>query len=349
MMKRPLATFSKNSTHSSVNNMEQPEATVNSPEETGGKSGRGRRKLALNLLKVIISAGLIYWILRGTNLSEIFIALRGAAFPLLIIAFTMHLMGFTISAFRWRLLLRSRGSDASIRFLVESYIVGMFFNNFLPSTIGGDVYRTYDSWRLGQSKSSALAVVFVDRFLGLMALVLFALLAMLNANQLTESIPSLSLWLGLGMVGMVGFIWLLFAPPRWLPGYVANLKLPFGNKIRTILESFLAFQGQPGVLLKALLLSILLQINVIVHYYLIAQSLSLPVPFLGFFLIIPLATIITMLPISVNGIGVRENVYIFFFAPFAVSAPEAVAFAWIAYGMVVLQGLLGGVLYAMRK
>jgi glycosyltransferase 2 family protein len=349
MTRPPSANFYKNSTHSSATKMEQPKARASVPEDTGDKSGRGRRKLLLNLLKVLISAGLIYWILLGTELSEILAALREATFGLLIVAFSLHLLGFTISAVRWRLLLHSRGTDASIRFLVESYIVGMFFNNFLPSTIGGDVYRTYDSWRLGQSKSSALAVVFVDRFLGLMALVLFALLALLHANDLTRSIPRLSLWLILGMVGMVGFIWLLFAPPAWLPGLVANLKLPFGDKIRGILEAFLAFRGQRGVLLKALLLSMVLQVNVIVHYYLIVRSLSLPVPFLSFFLIIPLATIITMLPISVNGIGVRENAYIFFFAPFAISAPEAVAFAWIAYGMVALQGLLGGILYAVRK
>ena len=329
--------------------MEQPDTTITTPQETGDKAKRGQRKLLLNLLKFVISAGLIYWMLRSTELSEIFAAIREATFGLLLIAISLHLMGFAIGAFRWRLLLRSRGSDASIRFLIESYIVGMFFNNFLPSTIGGDVYRTYDSWRLGQSKSSALAVVFVDRFLGLMTLVLFALLALFSANELTQSIPYLSLWLGLGLSGMVAVVWLLFFPPHWLPTFIANLKLPFGDKIRGILEAFLAFRGQRSVLVKALLLSALLQVNVIVHYYLIALALSLPVPFVSFFLIIPLATVITMLPISVNGIGVRENVYIFFFAPFAVSRPEAVAFAWIAYGMVVLQGLLGGILYALRR
>jgi glycosyltransferase 2 family protein len=329
--------------------MEKSDANLNSPELSAAKPGLNWGKLILNLLKITISAVLIFWILRGTELMEIFIAVRRASLSLLVLAFSLHLMGFTLSAYRWRLLLRSRGTDASIRFLVESYIVGMFFNNFLPSTIGGDIYRTYDSWRLGQSKSGALAVVFVDRFLGLLALVLFALLALLNTNELTTSIPYLFIWLGLGMLGMVTFIWLIFFTPHWLPVFIGKLKLPLVNKIRDIIMAFLAFQGERNVLAKAFILSMLLQINVIVHYFLIARSMSLPVPFFSFFLIIPLATIITMLPISVNGIGVRENVYIFFFAPFAVSQPEAVAFAWIAYGMVVLQGILGGILYAIRR
>ncbi len=319
---------------------------VSLPQRKGTMS---KKSVLLNLLKIVVSGGLIYWILRGTNLAEIGTAVRGANVWLLILAFSLHLLGFTISAYRWRMLLRTRGSDTSIRFLLESYIVGMFFNNFLPSTIGGDVYRAYDSWRLGQSKASAMAVVFVDRFLGLLALMLFALLAMLNANELTASIPYLYLWVSLGIAGMLVFVWMIFMPPRWLPELVANLKMPFGNKIRGIIEAFLAFQGQRTVLLKALFLSALLQANVVVHYYLIARALNLPIPFFSFFLIIPLATVITMLPISVNGIGIRENSYIFFFAPFAISTPQAVAFAWVAFGMVVVQGVLGGIVYALRR
>lgn len=317
--------------------------------DKGEKRGFNGRKLIFNLLKIVVSAVLLYLILRGTNLTEIGRAIRTANFLLLFIAFSLHLLGFTISAFRWRLLLRSRGSDTSIRFLIESYIIGMFFNNFLPSTIGGDVYRAYDSHRLGQSKSSALAVVFVDRFLGLLALMIFALLALLNSNALTESIPFLFVWVLLGTLGMVAFVLIIFMPPAWLPQWIANLNIPFASKIKGILEAFLAFQGHRTVLFKALGLSILLQANVILHYYLISQALSLPIPLWSFFLIIPLATLITMLPISVNGIGVRENVYLFFFAPFLVADSQAVAFSWIVYGMVVLQGLIGGVVYMWRK
>ncbi|MCA9925288.1 MAG: flippase-like domain-containing protein [Anaerolineales bacterium] len=329
--------------------MEKAQPVLETSVTKVAKTSMNVKKLILNIFKFVISGGLIFWILRGTNLTEIFDAVRSANFWLVFIAFSMHLLGFTISAYRWRMLLRTRGSDTSILFLVESYIVGMFFNNFLPSTIGGDVYRAYDSWRLGQSKSSALAVVFVDRFLGLLALMLFAFIALLNANELTNSIPYLFVWVFLGVLSMSAFVWLIFMPPRWLPGLIAQLKLPFGKKIHTIIEAFLAFRGQRQVLLKALALSALLQANVVVHYYLIARAMNLPIPLFSFFLIIPLTTVITMLPISVNGIGVRENAYAFFFAAFAVTQPQAVAFAWIAYGMVVLQGVIGGIVYALRR
>lgn len=308
-----------------------------------------KRKLLSNLFQVVVSGGLIYWLLRGTNLAEIFTAVRSADIWLLILAFSLHIVGYIMSAFRWRLLLRTRGAEASIPYLLESYVVGVFFNNFLPSTIGGDIYRAYDSYRLGHSRSNAVAIVFVDRFLGLLALMLFALLALLSSNELTRNIPLLNIWVLLGSLGMIVIVWIMFMSPRWLLTIVANLKIPYGRKIRVIVEAFLGFRGQRLVLFKALGLSALLQANVVLHYYLLAQSLRLPIPVYSFFLIIPLATVITMLPISVNGIGVRENVYVFFFAPFAVLKPEAVAFAWIAYGMVVLQGIIGGIVYALRR
>ncbi|MCP5095929.1 MAG: flippase-like domain-containing protein [Chloroflexi bacterium] len=324
-----------------------PASATDNVAET--KEPLNKKKLIFNVLKIVISGGLIYWILRDTNLAEIFTAVRDANLWLLLLALSLHLLGFTISAYRWRILLRTRGSDASILFLIESYIVGMFFNNFLPSTIGGDSYRAYDAHRLGQSKSSAVAVVFVDRFLGLVAMMLFALLALFGANELIDSIPLLSLWVSLGLLGMLVFLWLIFMPPKWLPTFVANLKLPFGNKIKGIIEAFLAFQGQGAALVKALFLSILLQANVVIYYYIIAEAMGLPIPFFSFFLIVPLVTIITMLPISVNGIGVRENTYVFLFAAFAVLQPEAVAFAWIDLGMRALQGVLGGIVYALRR
>lgn len=316
--------------------------------KVGSGPAQKNQKRLLTLVKLAVSGGLIYWILRGTDLGEIVAAVRSANVWLLLIAFSLHIAGFTLSALRWRMLLRTRGSNASILFLIKSYLVGVFFNNFLPSTIGGDVYRAYDSWRLGQSRSGAVAVVFVDRFLGLLALMLFALLALLADNALTQNIPLLRVWLLSGTAVMLAAVWLLFMTPRWLPGLIAGIKVPFGNKLRTLMDALLAFKGERQLLFKALGLSVLLQANVILHYSLIARSLDLPIPFHTFFLIIPLATIITLLPISVNGIGVRENAYIFFFAPFAVSTPEAVAFAWIAYGMVVLQGIVGGIVYALR-
>jgi len=140
-------------------------------------------------------------------------------------------------------------------------------------------------------------------------------------------------------------------PSQLLPSILNKLPMPgkMREKLQAILRAFLAFQGKTGVLIRALMWSVLLQANVVLHYYLISEALGLGIPPISFFLIVPLATFVMMLPISINGIGVRESTFVFFFGAFAVSSAAAIAFSWIVYGMVVIQGLLGGIVYTLRR
>lgn len=306
------------------------------------------KRLLLTGLKWLVSLVLIGWLLRNTALGEIRTALFSAAPFWVFLAAALHGTGFLIGSYRWQLLLRTQGTEVSLIFLMKSYIVSIFFNNFLPSTIGGDAVRAYDSWRVGGSKSEAVAIIFVDRFLGLFALMLFALIALPFTGALTAQIPLLQLWVLLGVAGMLVVVWAIFMPSR-LFDLVAKLPLPFASKVKRLLAAFLLFQGRRDVLLKQLWLSLLLQANVIIHYYFIAQALNLSVPLYGFFFMIPLVTLLMMVPISINAIGIRESAFGFFLAAYGVPPSEAIALAWIAYGLTLLQGLLGGIIYALRK
>jgi glycosyltransferase 2 family protein len=313
---------------------------------------RSRRRPTL-LLKGLVSAGLMYWILRGTSLTEVVEAASNASVPLLLLAFSLHFVGYLISTQRWRVLLRAQGVEARLRTLLSSFMVAIFFNNFLPSTVGGDASRALDNWRFGTTKGGAVAVLFVDRFLGMVALMLFAVGALVIADTTTAGLPLPYFWIVGGSVAMLVVLAMIFVPARFHGGRVAVLatRLPpvLWKLPRKVLAAFEPFQGRTDALLRALGLSLLLQTNVVVYYFVIAKALGFPVPFLDFFLIVPLALAVMMLPISINAIGLRENAFAFFFAAFAVSRPEAIAFAWIAYGMLIVQGLMGGVVYALRK
>lgn len=307
------------------------------------------------VIKLSISVALIYWILRGTELGEIWSAINAANLPLVFVAFLLHFVGFYISALRWRILLKTQGVKSSVPFLIQSYMVSAFFNNLLPSIVGGDAVRVYDSWRLGKNKANALAVVFIDRFLGLVALMLFALCGLLVVDQLSASLslPLLPLWMGLGFLGMLLVIWTIFFPSGKILIWLQGIRLPGWKKLENILDkivtTFLVFKGQKKALLSSLWLSILLQTNVVLCYFLLAEALNFDIPLANFFLIIPLAIFIMMLPISINGIGLRESVFVFFFSAFGVVKYQAIAFSWLAYGLVILQGLLGGIVYALRR
>lgn len=303
--------------------------------------------------KIIISAALIYWILSGTDFTEIFRAISSASLFLIIISFSLHFIGYYVSAVRWKLLLNTQGVDVGIPYLIKSYIISTFFNNLLPSTVGGDTVRAYDSYKAGKSKSGAVAVIFVDRFLGLFVLMIFALFAVFFVDKITNQVPYLFLWVIAGFILMMFVVWIIFFPSKKLIEFVGKLRIPFSSKLQRMSEkiigSFWNFKGQKNVLFKALLLSFLLHANVVAYYFLIASALNFHIPFYNFFLIVPLAIFIMMLPISINGIGLRESIFFLFFSTFAISKPEAIAFAWIEYGILLLLGVLGGIVYAFRK
>ena len=309
------------------------------------------RQMIFSALKVAVAAILLYFLLRDASISEVFESMRSANLWILLAAFMLHPLGFLISAIRWRGLLRAQGHDSTIWYLIKSYIVSMFFNNFLPSTVGGDAIRAYDSWRLGQTRSDAVAVVFVDRFLGLVVLMLVALVAVIFPSQITEEAPVLYVWVALGTVGALAISWVMFVPAAWLPRLIEAVPMPvkIKDKLLTIVNAFLSFQGKKSVLFNALIWSILLQANVVLHYWLIAEAMGMDIGLNNFFLIVPLATLVMMIPISINAIGVRESVFVWFLGIFGVTNAGGVAFAWIVYGMVLIQGVFGGILYALRR
>ncbi|AOY80058.1 MAG: flippase-like domain-containing protein [Moorea sp. SIO2B7] len=314
-----------------------------------------RKKLILTIIKCGVSIALLSWALRKTNLPDIFLAVSSANIPLLMAAFVVYLASYYIRAHRWRVLLLAQNVKARIPYLYKSYMVSIFFSNFLPSTIGGDAVRAYDAWRLGTSKSVALATVFLDRFLGLLGLMLFGLGALFFSQKLIAQLPLLHLWVMLGTAAIMLLLSMIFIPSQKISSFISKIKLPFWhpikNKVLNIIKAFLAFGNRKHALGMSMGLSLMVQISVIAHYYLIAKALDLPVPLLSFFVIIPLVSLIMVLPVSINAIGIRENAFVFFFGAYDynLGRPEAIAFAWLAYGIVIIQGLLGGIVYALRK
>ena len=276
-----------------------------------------KKSRILTVARIAVSAALIVWILRKAPLGEVLDALRSADLRFILLALALSPFGYWASVSRWRLLIRSQGGEASFGFLVRSFLVGVFFNNLLPSTIGGDTIRAYDTSRSGVGRGTAVAIVIVDRFIGLLALLLFA-----SVGLFFSPIPALRGWVAGGAAVLALVAALLFLPA----------KVPFKVEGR--------------VLARAFGYSLILQTLVVLNAWLLAKALHVPISLPSFFLIVPLAVFVMMIPVSINAIGVRESVWAFFFAAFGVASAAGVALAWLDYGLVLLQALVGGAIYA---
>ncbi|HEU4700626.1 MAG TPA: lysylphosphatidylglycerol synthase transmembrane domain-containing protein [Gemmatimonadales bacterium] len=329
-----------------------PAANTAEPPTATAAAGPGRRRLRL-ALKLAGSALLLAWVLRGTRLADVWAAIRAARAAPLVLAFLLQFVGVWISARRWRVLLRAQGVEAPVRFLAASFMVGSFFNNFLPSTIGGDAVRIYDSHRAGVSRTAAVAVILVDRLLGLLVLMLFALAGLLLSPRLTADLPALGLWVALGTTALAGAVAVIFVP---LPGLAplaralaARLPAAGARLVAKVRDAFAAYRDAHRTLGVALAWSVALQANVVLFYVLVAQALGLPVAWANFLLIVSVALVVTLLPISINGIGLRENTFAVLLAPFGVASADALAFAWLAYLLLLGGSAIGGVVYAVRR
>jgi glycosyltransferase 2 family protein len=314
---------------------------------------RNHRRTVLFWLKLIVSLGLLAFVVSAANLSQVWQIMRDADLLLVITAAATNPVGGTLIALRWQGLLRSQGVDAPIWKLIQSCIVASFFRQFLPSTIGGDAIRAYDSWKMGATKMVAISTLVVDRVLGLVILMLFATIALLLSPRLIPELPLLPLWIALAGGGMACIVLLIFLPKsqfyRPAERIIEILPTILQRPARKVTHSFTAFQGQPRLLLRSLGLSLLLQLNVVLFYVLIGSALGLEMPILAYFIIVPLATVVMMIPVSINAIGLREAVFVLLLGIFAVNTSEALAFAWLEYGLFLLHSLIGGVVYALRR
>jgi uncharacterized protein (TIRG00374 family) len=312
-------------------------------------SGLARARLLI-LAKIAASTSLLAWILSHANLGDILATMRSAHTSLLLAAYWFYLVGYLISAERWRILLRAQAVEAPRSFLVKSLLVAAFFNNILPSTVGGDASRAYDSYRLAGRQGRAVSSVLIDRILGLLVLVAFALLSLPFATSLADR-WRLGIWLATGGAGLVVVVWALFFGRFWLSLQRLLSRLParLARRSLPLLHALQVYRGRRRALALSLLLSTLLQANVVLYYILISSALDLTVPEIHFFLIVPLVLFITMLPISINGIGLRENALAVMLSSYGVTTADAVAFAWLVYLGGLLLGLVGALVYAIRR
>jgi uncharacterized protein (TIRG00374 family) len=303
-------------------------------------------------LKLVFSASVLAFILISkTSFRDIFATIKAANHLLLGISFSLHALGLVISAIRWQILIKAQEDWAPISFLAKSYLVGSFFNLFLPTRIGGDVVRIWNGSRYSKSLLKSSAIVLVERLSGVLVLFLFAFCASLIRLDMAQRFPVIWASLILSLFGLSLLALFLTPVADIILGKLPE-KGPLGTikqKIRQFRETILFYRKRKEALGKAFFWAALLQINVIIHYYLIGEALHLNIALLDYFIFIPIVHIILLIPITINGLGLREGAYLEIFRYYGISSAAAISFSWIDLAFMLIVGLLGGIIYVFRK
>ncbi|MEW5987346.1 MAG: lysylphosphatidylglycerol synthase transmembrane domain-containing protein [Chloroflexota bacterium] len=304
------------------------------------------KKLLITLLKIGASAALLIWLVGRAGPQTVWQALAGADGPLISLAFTAFLLGVVIRAFRWGTLLGVLGRPVALVRLTYLYLVGLFFNQFLPTGMGGDVVKAAELQRL-TGVATAVTTVVSERLMGLLGATLLALLAFpFTPGETTAGLGGIVLLTALGTLVAT---WLLLYP-TWLTGLgrLVPLLRPLAQNRRVVrLQAEFARQGWRG-LLTAAAITLPFALSNVITYWLISQALEVSIPVSYFLLVSPLISLVTLLP-SINVMGVREGAYQVLFVPLGVSPALAIAMSLMYQALRLAAGLLGGALYLVTN
>ncbi|MFH1681443.1 MAG: lysylphosphatidylglycerol synthase transmembrane domain-containing protein [Candidatus Eisenbacteria bacterium] len=312
---------------------------------------RSRRALFF-VAKAVLSALLLYLLLRGGTWAEV-VALARSRFLLgpCIVAIVGFAVSNVLGGIQWHILLRGQGIHIGLSRAINLYFVGLFFSNFLPANIGGDVVKIVDVYRSTGRGGGAVAATMMDRAIGL------ATLAAMSCWAGVIVLPALGLRPVLLLVPLF-FLFFVGICLMFLSRRVGALLLrivrlvPFVS-VRTKGESVLAaviqYRERRRPLVEAFLVSIPVQgLRILVHYW-AALALGVSVPPVYFFLFIPMIAVLIALPISINGIGVREGFTVLFFAMAGIDREQAFSISFLAFLIGVAVSLAGGVLFLARS
>ncbi|MGD8794218.1 MAG: lysylphosphatidylglycerol synthase transmembrane domain-containing protein [Anaerolineae bacterium] len=311
--------------------------------------GQGKNKTRdriLNILKIVISLGVLAVIVSRIDLEEVGRVLVGIDWLAFGVAYALFMIGSLVRAYRWGVLVWALGVQVSGWRLVCLHYVGVFFSQFLPTGVGGDAVRMYELSQDDQKAASAISSVLVDRFLGLFILYTLALVALLGGSQLVE--PGVQALIALVFAGSL-IASALVLQRTWIERWGQRLGLDrlLGRvKILRELYASLHLYG-PAALLRATVASVAWNLILIVGYYLLGLSVGIDLALWYYFLLVPIISAMLLLP-SVGGLGVREGATVFLFTQAGVAPARAGALAAIYLLTVWTNALIGAVIYIVQ-
>jgi uncharacterized protein (TIRG00374 family) len=303
---------------------------------------RARLKPA-NLIKIGVSLIVLAIVVQRVGADNLLDALRRIDMLWFAAALAIHLLGIVVRAYRWSLLIASLGAPVPFGRLLYLYFVGNFFNTFLPTGIGGDVVKIIE---LAPERGGVVAfsTVFVDRLTGILGSSLIALAAVVT---LPGDVPPEIQTLVVVVSGGIVFATLALTQGKYLDRLIWRSRffsnLPFAGKLHKVYAALTFYSV--GAITRATLVSFPFTLTLIATQVALARALGLDIDARYFVIFTPIVALAQVLPISLNGLGIREGAFAVLFSSVGVAPSDAVAMSLLYQLLRALTGLLGGVLY----
>ena len=300
----------------------------------------GWRGLVLRLAATVL---LMAYVLRGISWGKFAALVANADWQWWIAGLVTGIAVQVAAGVRWAALARPLGFPFSRRFFVWRFFEGSFFSLCLPGSIGGDVVKAYRVGDTRQRRLLAGCSVLADRLTGLAALGVLAGAAFAGAKY----------GLPLAATLAVGGVLLLLTLTVFMGGVASIDRLltfvPAPHPAREFIARLMPYQQRPILMAQAVGWSFIVQMGGAAAVGLMARSLGVKQPLSIWFAVVPLVALAVVLPISINGVGVRENALAVLLAPYGVAAESAVAVGLLWLASQIVTGLIGGGLFLIDR
>ena len=286
------------------------------------------------LAKLSVSAVLIFVLFHKINISQFEDMLFKIGLLKFFLLSLLYILSQVVSSVRWSFVIESLNEKMAVLELLRAYFLGMYANLFLPSIIGGDAIKAYVvSKKIGLRKS--ISSIFLERYNGLMALLLISLVSVLVFNRFFNA----KIIAGVVAVNIFSVISIYSLRFKIFRRY---------EKLRNFYDDIVMFH-KSRFFVRVSILSVVVQTIVILIYMLSGLMLGLKISPIYYFAFIPIINLISFLPISFNGIGVREFSFVYFFSFANLNKLQALSLSISVFFVVVFCSLIGGVVYFVSK
>ena len=298
-------------------------------------------KKLLIAFKILFSTGLFVLIINSLDFSGTIKLLKTTNLNFFFVAMLIIALQIIIANIRWQIVLNNFKFKLSYMTTLRYLWIGLFFNQALPSSIGGDALRGYYLSRSGANLKNSTLGVLLDRFFGFIGLVALVLIVVPLLFSRLDGLAAQweIIFVIFGMLSVLSVVFTL----DLLPYDFSNWKIIRGLYALSFEVRKMFFSKTPGIIL--LLLSISIHTFSIIAVLILSEGLGLEIAWLGIVLVVPLATLFMLIPISIAGWGVREGVMIVGLGYLNVLPEQALALS-ILYGLLMLiTALPGGIIW----
>ncbi|MDQ7043261.1 MAG: lysylphosphatidylglycerol synthase transmembrane domain-containing protein [Sulfurimonas sp.] len=295
-----------------------------------------------NIIKLIITIAIFYFLFKSIDFVEFSKILFNSHGGWIAVALLMQLISTYLAAYRWFKISQLLVFKERLSFYVQSYFKGTFFNQVLPSSIGGDAVRIIDLTRKEYDKKEAFYGVFVDRVVGLVGLLVLNLLATLIFFGTFDNDFSLLIII-ITLSGITGFA-LLFQLHRLT--FLTNIK--FLNLFVRLANRLNALYASRLLLIKHISISVIVHFFSVLTMYALSLALSLELSFQTLLIAVPPVFLLTIVPISLAGWGVREGAMIGIFMLVGADQTKVLAMS-ILYGLLLILSATPGAYFWIKS